>query len=33
MRKEKDEFDSKLLALNRVVRVTAGGKQMRFRAQ
>jgi len=32
MRKEKDEFDSKLLALNRVVRVTAGGKQMRFRA-
>jgi small subunit ribosomal protein S5 len=30
--KEKDEFDSKLLCLNRVVRVTAGGKQMRFRA-
>lgn len=32
MRKEKDEFDSKLLALDRVVRVTAGGKQLRFRA-
>jgi len=30
--REKDEFDSKLLSLNRVVRVTAGGKQMRFRA-
>ncbi|MBU3964382.1 30S ribosomal protein S5 [Patescibacteria group bacterium] len=29
---EKDEFDSKLLSLDRVVRVTAGGKQMRFRA-
>jgi len=32
IRKEKDEFDSKLLSLNRVVRVTAGGKQMRFRS-
>ena len=32
IRKEKDEFDSKLLALDRVVRVTAGGKQLRFRA-
>ena len=33
-RKEKpsDGFDSKLLALNRVTRVTKGGKQMRFRA-
>jgi len=30
--REKDEFESKLLSLNRVVRVTAGGKQMRFRA-
>ncbi len=30
--KEQDEFDSKLLSLNRVVRVTAGGKQLRFRA-
>lgn len=30
--KEKDEFDSKLLSLDRVVRVTAGGKQLRFRA-
>ncbi|PIS34845.1 MAG: 30S ribosomal protein S5 [Parcubacteria group bacterium CG08_land_8_20_14_0_20_43_9] len=29
---EKDEFDTKLLSLDRVVRVTAGGKQMRFRA-
>lgn len=29
---EKDEFESKLLSLDRVVRVTAGGKQMRFRA-
>ncbi len=32
VQREKDEFESKLLALNRVVRVTAGGKQMRFRA-
>jgi small subunit ribosomal protein S5 len=33
-RKEKpsDGFDSKLLALNRVTRVTKGGKQLRFRA-
>ncbi len=31
-RTEKDEFESKLLSLDRVVRVTAGGKQMRFRA-
>ena len=31
-RREKDEFESKLLALDRVVRVTAGGKQLRFRA-
>ena len=30
--KPKDEFESKLLSLNRVVRVTAGGKQLRFRA-
>jgi len=28
----KDEFDSKLLDLARVTRVTAGGKRMRFRA-
>ncbi len=28
----KDGFESKLLSLDRVVRVTAGGKQMRFRA-
>jgi len=32
VKKEKDEFESKLLSLDRVVRVTAGGKQMRFRA-
>ncbi len=31
-RKQRDEYNSKLLALNRVVRVTAGGKQLRFRA-
>ncbi len=31
-KKPKDEFESKLLSLNRVVRVTAGGKQLRFRA-
>jgi len=30
--KPKDEYQSKLLALDRVVRVTAGGKQLRFRA-
>jgi len=30
--KPKDEFDSKLLDLARVTRVTAGGKRMRFRA-
>lgn len=30
--KPKDEFDSKLLDLARVTRVSAGGKQMRFRA-
>ena len=30
--KPKDEFESKLLSLDRVVRVTAGGKQLRFRA-
>lgn len=30
--KPKDEFDSKLLDLSRVTRVSAGGKQMRFRA-
>ena len=30
--KPKDEYQSHLLALDRVVRVTAGGKQMRFRA-
>lgn len=29
---EKDEFESKLLSLDRVVRVTAGGKQLRYRA-
>jgi small subunit ribosomal protein S5 len=32
IKREKDEFESKLLSLNRVVRVTAGGKQMRFRS-
>lgn len=31
-RKPKDEYESKLLGLNRVTRVTAGGKQLRFRA-
>lgn len=31
-KKVKSEFDSKLLDLARVTRVTAGGKQMRFRA-
>ena len=31
-RREKSEFDSKLLDLARVTRVTKGGKQMRFRA-
>lgn len=30
--KPSDGFDSKLLALNRVTRVTKGGKQLRFRA-
>jgi len=30
--REKKEFDSKLLDLARVTRVTAGGKQLRFRA-
>ena len=30
--KPKDEYESNLLALDRVVRVTAGGKQLRFRA-
>ena len=30
--KERDEFDSKLLDLARVIRVTAGGKRLRFRA-
>ncbi|MBU3918778.1 30S ribosomal protein S5 [Patescibacteria group bacterium] len=30
--KPKDEYESHLLALDRVVRVTAGGKQLRFRA-
>jgi small subunit ribosomal protein S5 len=30
--KVKDEFDSKLLDLARVTRVTAGGKRLRFRA-
>lgn len=30
--KAKDEFESKLLDLARVTRVTAGGKQLRFRA-
>lgn len=29
---KKDEYDSKLLDLARVTRVTAGGKQLRFRA-
>ena len=28
----KSEFDSKLLSLDRVTRVTAGGKKLRFRA-
>lgn len=32
IQKPKSEFDSKLLDLARVVRVTAGGKQLRFRA-
>jgi len=31
MNKPKDEFDSKILDVARVTRVTAGGKQMRFR--
>lgn len=31
-RKERSEFDSKLLDLSRVTRVTKGGKQLRFRA-
>lgn len=31
-KKPQDEFDSKLLDLTRVTRVTAGGKQLRFRA-
>ena len=30
--KPKSEYDSKLLDLSRVTRVTAGGKQLRFRA-
>ncbi len=30
--KTQDEFESKLLDLTRVTRVTAGGKQLRFRA-
>lgn len=30
--KIKSEFDSKLLSLDRVTRVTAGGKKLRFRA-
>ncbi len=30
--KEKDEFDSKLLDLTRVMRMTAGGRRFRFRA-
>jgi len=30
--KPKSEYDSKLLGLDRVTRVTAGGKQLRFRA-
>ena len=30
--KPKDEYDSKLLDLSRVVKVTGGGKQLRFRA-
>jgi len=30
--KPRDEYQSHLLALDRVVRVTAGGKQLRFRA-
>ena len=32
IQKPKSEFDSKLLDLARVTRVTAGGKQLRFRA-
>lgn len=32
MMKPKDEFDSKLLDLARVTRVTGGGKRLRFRA-
>jgi len=31
-KKPQDEFESKLLDLTRVTRVTAGGKQLRFRA-
>jgi small subunit ribosomal protein S5 len=31
-KKQPDEFESKLLDLTRVTRVTAGGKQLRFRA-
>jgi len=31
-REKKDEFDSKLLDLARVTKVTGGGKQLRFRA-
>ena len=31
-KKQKDEFESKLLDLARVTRVTAGGKRLRFRA-
>ena len=31
-KKHPDEFESKLLDLTRVTRVTAGGKQLRFRA-
>ena len=30
--KPQDEFETKLLDLRRVTRVTAGGKQLRFRA-
>ena len=32
IQKSKDEYESKLLDLARVTRVTAGGKQLRFRA-
>jgi len=31
-RKKQDDFDSKLLGLARVVRMTAGGRRLRFRA-